>query len=88
MVLPMSSSSGVASGGMSSGQAALIAAQMSQIQTSGQIAARVARKALDTQQEQGQGAIELLQNATEFAKGTASGPRAGLGADGRLDVTA
>lgn len=69
-------------GSSSSIPAQIAQAQLSQLKTSGEISTRVARKALDAQQEQGQAAIDLLKSATEVAKA------ASRGSDGRLDVTA
>ena len=73
---------------IASGASSILSAQMTQLQTSGQIATRVARKALDNQQEQGQEVIDLLQGATELAKRAGEPQRASAGADGRLDVMA
>lgn len=51
-----------------------------QAQVQSQISVRVARKALDVQQEQGDAAVALIKAAANIAKET--------GAGGKLDVSA
>ena len=54
--------------------------ESTQAQVQSQISVRVARKALDVQQEQGDAAVALIKAAANIAKET--------GAGGRLDVSA
>lgn len=54
---------------------------------SSEVGIRVARKMLDTQKQQGQAAVALIQAAAEVAKSAAPGPSApGLGSV--IDLTA
>lgn len=73
----MSSIAASTSSGLS---AQLVQAQLAGLRTQSQISTAVARKALDTQQDQGEAIVDLLQNATSFAKATTANP------DGSLDV--
>ncbi len=54
--------------------------ESTQAQVQSQISVRVARKALDVQQEQGDAAVALIKAAANIAKET--------GAGGKLDVSA
>jgi hypothetical protein len=56
---------------------------MNQQNLTDQVSVRVARKALDAQQQQGQAAVDMIDAAAALAKDLASKP-----APGRLDVTA
>lgn len=70
-------------GGMDVNSIAALGTSMSQQSLSSEVSARVARKSLDAQQQQGDAAVAMLDAATKLAQELAQKP-----APGRLDVTA
>jgi hypothetical protein len=73
-------------GSISSVSSQLVQAQLSGVRARGEISTRIARKALDAQQAQGDAALSLLESAAQVARAAAESRPAAP--NGSLDVTA